>query len=50
MTVHGRGESLLPAVVNAVAAGGAVIRTLQNRRASLEDVFLTLTGRPVEEA
>ncbi len=50
VTVYGRGESLLPAVVNAVAAGGAVIRTLQNRRASLEDVFLALTGRPVEEA
>jgi ABC-2 type transport system ATP-binding protein len=43
--VYGRGDRLLPEVVNALSTAGLRFRELHTERSTLEDVFLALTGR-----
>jgi ABC-2 type transport system ATP-binding protein len=43
--LYGRGDRLLPEVVNALSTAGLRFRELHTERSTLEDVFLALTGR-----
>lgn len=45
-----RGDAVLPEVLRAVDARGLELRTVQVHRPSLDDVFLTLTGRSLRES
>ncbi|QBI55166.1 ATP-binding cassette domain-containing protein [Streptomonospora litoralis] len=45
-----RGDAVLPEVLRALDARGQELRTVQVQRPSLDDVFLTLTGRSLREA
>jgi ABC-2 type transport system ATP-binding protein len=45
VVVYGQGESLVSGVVNALEAAGVRPRDLHTTQPTLEDVFLTLTGR-----
>ncbi|GAA4909102.1 ATP-binding cassette domain-containing protein [Streptomonospora salina] len=45
-----RGDAALPEVLSAVEARGLELRTVQVHRPSLDDVFLTLTGRSLRES
>ncbi|MDA0566238.1 ATP-binding cassette domain-containing protein [Streptomonospora sp. S1-112] len=45
-----RGESALPQILRAADARGLELRTVQVQRPSLDDVFLTLTGRSLRES
>ncbi|WP_416981258.1 ATP-binding cassette domain-containing protein [Streptomyces sp. T028] len=47
--VHGKAPSV-PRIVRELDAAGVAIQDVGVRRPSLDDVFLTLTGRPVEES
>jgi hypothetical protein len=47
--VYGQGDRLVAQVVEAVAAQGIAPRDLRVEQPNLEDVFLALTGRPMEE-
>ena len=49
VTVYGHGDALLPQVVTTVVQEGATILDLHHRRPNLEDVFLTLTGRKLDQ-
>jgi len=49
VVVYGQGDRLTAQVVKAVAARGIVPRDLRVEQPNLEDVFLALTGRPMEE-
>ena len=42
-------QRLLPVLIQALAAGGALIEDISTVRPTLEDVFVALTGRPLEE-
>ncbi|KIH97380.1 ABC transporter [Streptomonospora alba] len=45
-----RGDAVLPEVLRTVDAHGLELRTVQVHRPSLDDVFLTLTGRSLRES
>ncbi|GAA1776287.1 ATP-binding cassette domain-containing protein [Streptomonospora arabica] len=45
-----RGDAVLPEILRAVDARGLELRTVQVHRPSLDDVFLTLTGRSLRES
>ncbi|MBX9391419.1 ATP-binding cassette domain-containing protein [Streptomonospora nanhaiensis] len=45
-----RGDSALPQILRAADARGLELRTVQVQRPSLDDVFLTLTGRSLRES
>jgi ABC-2 type transport system ATP-binding protein len=47
--VYGRGEDLVVGVVSALAAAKVRFRDLRTEQASLEDVFLAVTGREMRE-
>ncbi len=49
LTVSGRGDGLVGAVVSALEAAGVPFRGLRTEQPSLEDVFLALTGRQMRE-
>jgi ABC-2 type transport system ATP-binding protein len=49
VVVYGRGDALVGGVVNALGAKGIRYRDLRTEQASLEDVFLTLTGRELRD-
>jgi ABC-2 type transport system ATP-binding protein len=49
IVVYGRGEDLVVGVVTALAAAKVRFRDLRTEQASLEDVFLALTGREMRE-
>ncbi len=49
VVVYGRGDGLVSGVVNALEAGGVRFKDLRTEQPSLEDVFLTLTGREMRE-
>ncbi|MEA3396256.1 MAG: ABC transporter ATP-binding protein [Chloroflexota bacterium] len=49
VVVYGRGDGLVSGVVNALEADGIRFRDLRTEQPSLEDVFLTLTGRGMQE-
>jgi ABC-2 type transport system ATP-binding protein len=44
-----RGGVRLPVLLAALEAGGFAVESLQSRPATLEDVFLQLTGRSLRE-
>ena len=47
--VYGRGETLVGEVVNALTAGSVRFRDLRTEQPTLDDVFLTLTGREMRD-
>jgi len=49
VVVYGRGDGLVSGVVNALEADGVRFRDLRTEQPSLEDVFLALTGREMQE-
>ncbi len=49
VTVHGHGEGLVVEVVNALSANGFRFRDFHTEQPTLEDVFLSLTGRAMRE-
>jgi ABC-2 type transport system ATP-binding protein len=49
IVVYGRGEDLVVGVVTALAGNKVRFRDLRTEQASLEDVFLALTGREMRE-
>jgi ABC-2 type transport system ATP-binding protein len=49
LTVSGRGDRLVSAVVAALEAAGAPFNDLRTEQPTLEDVFLALTGRQMRE-
>jgi hypothetical protein len=48
VAVYGQGPHLIGAVVDALEAEGVPFHDLRTEQADLEDVFLALTGREVE--
>jgi ABC-2 type transport system ATP-binding protein len=44
-----RGEEALPALLRALDAAGITLESIQLARPSLDDVFLTVTGRSLRE-
>ncbi|GBD09836.1 putative ABC transporter ATP-binding protein YbhF [Candidatus Thermoflexus japonica] len=48
VVIYGRGDSLVGRVVEAMAARGMALRDMRVERPTLEDVYLALTGRPME--
>ncbi len=49
VVVYGRGDELVSGVVNALVKGGIPFRDLRTEQPSLEDVFLALTGKEMQE-
>ncbi|MBN1873095.1 MAG: ABC transporter ATP-binding protein [Anaerolineae bacterium] len=49
IVVYGRRDGLVGEVVNALEGGGIRFRDLRTEQPSLEDVFLALTGREMQE-
>jgi len=49
VVVYGRGDGLVSGVVNVLEAGGVRFRDLRTEQPSLEDVFLALTGKEMQE-
>ena len=49
VVVHGQGDGLVSSVVNALEAGGVRFRDLRTEQATLEDVFLALTGQQMRD-
>jgi len=47
--VYGKGDTLVGEVVNALTSMGARFRDLRTEQPTLEDVFLTLTGREMRD-
>ncbi len=47
--VHGHGDRLVSDVVNALTSNGTHFRDLRTEQPTLEDVFLTVTGREMRE-
>jgi ABC-2 type transport system ATP-binding protein len=47
--VYGRGDALVGGVVNALGAKGIRFRDLRTEQPTLDDVFLTLTGRALRD-
>ena len=50
VTVYGQGAQLIGAVINTLETDGVQIHNLRTEQADLEDVFLALTGREVENS
>ncbi len=50
VVIYGKGDRLAAQVVEALVARGIAPRDLRVEQPTLEDVFLALTGRPMEEA
>jgi len=48
VVVYGKGDELVGTVVNALTSKGIRFRNLRTEQPSLEDVFLTVTGREME--
>jgi len=48
VNVYGQGEQLIGAIVNTLETGGVAFYNLRTEQANLEDVFLSLTGREIE--
>jgi len=48
VNVYGQGEQLIGAVVNTLETGGVAFHNLRTEQANLEDVFLSITGREIE--
>jgi ABC-2 type transport system ATP-binding protein len=49
VVVYGRGDALVGGVVNALGAKGIRYRDLRTEQPTLDDVFLTLTGRELRD-
>jgi ABC-2 type transport system ATP-binding protein len=49
VVVYGRGDALVGGVVAALGARGIPFRDLRTEQPTLDDVFLTLTGRPLRD-
>jgi ABC-2 type transport system ATP-binding protein len=47
--VYGRGDGVLPEVVKLIEAKGWRVRDLRSEQATLDDVFLALTGREMRD-
>jgi ABC-2 type transport system ATP-binding protein len=47
--IRGKEEGLLSGIVNALEAGGVKFRDLRTEQPTLEDVFLTITGKEIQE-
>lgn len=47
--VYGQGDQLVGSVVNTLTTGGVRFRDLRTEQPTLEDVFLTLTGREMRD-
>jgi ABC-2 type transport system ATP-binding protein len=47
--VYGRGDGVLPEVVRVIEAKGWRVRDLRSEQATLDDVFLALTGREMRD-
>ena len=47
--LYGQGAQLIGAVVNTLETEGIAFDNLRSDTANLEDVFLALTGRQIEE-
>jgi len=47
--VYGRGETLVSDVVNTLTAQGIRFRDLRTEQPTLDDVFLTMTGREIRD-
>jgi ABC-2 type transport system ATP-binding protein len=48
VTIQGKEEGLLSGIVNTLEAGGIIFRDLRTEQPTLEDVFLTLTGKEIQ--
>jgi len=48
VNVYGQGEQLIGAVVNTLETRGVAFHNLRTEQANLEDVFLSITGREIE--
>ncbi len=44
-----RGEEVLPELVGRLIGGGAIVRRIEMRRPTLDEVFISLTGRSIRE-
>jgi ABC-2 type transport system ATP-binding protein len=49
LIVHGSGDGLIVKVVSALSANGLAFRDLRTEQATLEDVFLELTGKEIRD-
>lgn len=49
VVVYGRGDGLISGVVNALEASGTRFKDLRTEQPTLEDVFLALTGKGLQE-
>jgi ABC-2 type transport system ATP-binding protein len=49
VSVHGRGDAVVGEAVSALSARGIQLRDLRTEQASLEDVFLALTGNSMRD-
>ena len=49
LTVYGSGSEMAAQVMNALAKNGVLFRDLKTEQATLEDVFLALTGREMRD-
>ncbi len=49
VTIQGKEEGLLSGIVNALESGGIQFRDLRTEQPTLEDVFLSLTGKEIQE-
>jgi ABC-2 type transport system ATP-binding protein len=47
--VYGKGDTLVGEVVNVLTSRGVRFRDLRTEQPTLEDVFLTLTGREMRD-
>lgn len=50
VTIYGREEGLLIGIVNALEAGNIRYRSLRTEQPTLEDVFLTMTGKQMQDS
>lgn len=50
VTIYGNEEGLLIGIVNALEAGEIRFRSLRTEQPTLEDVFLTMTGKQMQES
>lgn len=49
VTIQGKEEGLLSGIVNTLEAGGIKFRDLRTEQPTLEDVFLTITGKEIQQ-
>jgi len=50
VTIYGKEEGLLIGIVNALEAGNIRFKSLRTEQPTLEDVFLTMTGKQMQES